>query len=113
MMAATATPDPSDTPSSERPAHPPAFRSPAPLASDRHGVLPPSCETLQRDAPGRTSFSVPSATAEAAESKAMTKTLINIALMLGLGLFSAPAFAGGYIVNGHAASSAETRLLAS
>ena len=43
----------------------------------------------------------------------MTKTLINIAFMLGLGLFGAPAFAGGYVVNGHAASATEMQLLAS
>jgi hypothetical protein len=43
----------------------------------------------------------------------MTKTLIDIALTLGLGLFSAPAFAGGYVVNGHAASAAEMQFLCS
>ena len=43
----------------------------------------------------------------------MTKTLINIALTLGLGLSRASAFAGGYVVNGHAASAAEMQLLAS
>jgi len=43
----------------------------------------------------------------------MTKTLIKIALTLGLGLSSAPAFAGGYVVNGHAASAAEMQFLAS
>jgi hypothetical protein len=43
----------------------------------------------------------------------MAKTLIKIALTLGLGHSSAPAFAGGYVVNGHAASAAEMQFLAS
>jgi hypothetical protein len=42
----------------------------------------------------------------------MKKTLIIISLILGFGLFSAPAFAGGYVVNGHAASPAEAQALA-
>jgi len=43
---------------------------------------------------------------------AMTKTLITIALALGLGLLSTPSFsAGSYIVNGHAASPAEAQHL--
>ena len=32
----------------------------------------------------------------------MTKTLILTAIALGLGLVSAPSFAKGYVVNGHA-----------
>ena len=43
----------------------------------------------------------------------MKKTLITSALVLGFGLFSAPAFASGYVVNGHAASPAEAQALAS
>ena len=43
----------------------------------------------------------------------MTKTLITVAIALGLGLVSAPSFAKGYVVNGHAASSAEVQLLLS
>jgi hypothetical protein len=42
----------------------------------------------------------------------MKKTLVTTALALGLGLFSAPSFAGGYVVNGHAASPAEAQALA-
>jgi hypothetical protein len=42
----------------------------------------------------------------------MKKTLIATALILGFGLFSAPSFAGGYVVNGHAASPAEAQALA-
>ena len=41
----------------------------------------------------------------------MTKTLITIALGLGLGLLSTPSFAGSYIVNGRAASPAEAQHL--
>ena len=37
----------------------------------------------------------------------MTKTLITAVIALGLGLVSAPSFAKGYFVNGHAASTAE------
>ncbi len=43
----------------------------------------------------------------------MKKTLITSIVALGLGLFSSPAFAGGYTVNGHAATPAEMQLLAS
>ena len=43
----------------------------------------------------------------------MTKTLITAAIALGLGLVSAPSFAKGYVVNGHAASTAEVQLLVS
>ena len=43
----------------------------------------------------------------------MKKTLIATVLALGLGLLGSPAFAGGYVVNGHAASPAEVQLLAS
>jgi hypothetical protein len=42
----------------------------------------------------------------------MKKTLIATALILGFGLFSTPSFAGGYVVNGHAASPAEAQALA-
>jgi hypothetical protein len=42
----------------------------------------------------------------------MKKILITTALVLGFGLFSLPAFAGGYVVNGHAASPAEAQALA-
>jgi hypothetical protein len=43
---------------------------------------------------------------------AMTKTLITIALALGLGLLStAPSFAASYIVNGRTASPAEAQHL--
>jgi hypothetical protein len=45
--------------------------------------------------------------------QAMKKTLFTVALVLGFGLFSAPSFAGGYVVNGHAASPAEAQALAS
>jgi hypothetical protein len=44
--------------------------------------------------------------------QAMKKTLTAIALVLGFGLFSAPGFAAGYVVNGHAASPAEAQALA-
>jgi hypothetical protein len=44
---------------------------------------------------------------------AMQKTLISSIVALGLGLLGSPAFAAGYTVNGHAASPAETQLLAS
>jgi len=54
-----------------------------------------------------------SSSGQAAGSQAMTKTLIKIALTLSLGLSSAPAFAGGYVVNGHSASAAEMQFLAS
>jgi len=43
----------------------------------------------------------------------MKKTLIATVVALGLGLLGSPAFAGGYVVNGHAASPAEMQLLAS
>jgi len=43
----------------------------------------------------------------------MTKPLITAAIALGLGLVSAPSFAKGYVVNGHAASTAEVQLLVS
>ena len=43
----------------------------------------------------------------------MKKTLVATVLALGLGLLGSPAFAGGYVVNGHAASPAEIQLLAS
>ena len=43
----------------------------------------------------------------------MQKTLITAVVALGLGLFSAPTFATGYVVNGHAASPAEAQLLVS
>jgi len=43
----------------------------------------------------------------------MKKTLITTVLALGLGFLSTPSFAGGYIVNGHAASADEVHLLAS
>jgi hypothetical protein len=43
----------------------------------------------------------------------MNKTLTAIALVLGLGLTSAPSFAAtGYVVNGRAASPAEAQALA-
>jgi hypothetical protein len=45
--------------------------------------------------------------------QAMNRTLIIAAVALGLSLAVTPAFAGGYVVNGHAASRAETQLLAS
>ena len=41
----------------------------------------------------------------------MKQTLITTALALGLGFFSTPSFASGYIVNGHAASPAEAQQL--
>ena len=41
----------------------------------------------------------------------MKQTLITAALALGLGLLSTPSFAGGYVVNGHAASPAEAQHL--
>ena len=43
----------------------------------------------------------------------MKKTLITATVALGLGLFSTPTFATGYVVNGHAASPAEAQLLVS
>ena len=43
----------------------------------------------------------------------MKKTLIAAIAALGFGLLATPSFAGGYIVNGHAASPAEVQLLAS
>ncbi len=43
----------------------------------------------------------------------MKKTLITSIVALGLGLFGSSAFAGGYTVNGHAATPAEMQLLAS
>jgi hypothetical protein len=41
------------------------------------------------------------------------KTLITSIVALGLGLLTTPTFAGGYTVNGHAATPAEMQLLAS
>jgi len=41
----------------------------------------------------------------------MKQTLITTALALGLGFLSAPSFAAGYAVNGHAASTDEVHLL--
>ena len=41
----------------------------------------------------------------------MKQILITAALALGLGLLSTPSFAGGYVVNGHAASPAEAQHL--
>ena len=41
----------------------------------------------------------------------MKQTLISTALALGLGFLSTPSFAGGYVVNGHAASPAEAQQL--
>ena len=41
----------------------------------------------------------------------MKQTLITTALALGLSFFSAPSFASGYVVNGHAASPAEAQVL--
>ena len=41
----------------------------------------------------------------------MKQTLITTALALGLGFFSTPSFASGYVVNGHAASPAEAQQL--
>ena len=43
----------------------------------------------------------------------MKKTFITSAVGVVLGLLSAPTFASGYVVNGHAASPAETQLLVS
>ena len=43
----------------------------------------------------------------------MKKTLIITVLALGLGFLSAPSFAAGYIVNGHAASTDEVQHLVS
>jgi hypothetical protein len=43
----------------------------------------------------------------------MKKTLITSIVTLGLGLLSTAAFAGGYTVNGHAATPAEMQLLTS
>ena len=43
----------------------------------------------------------------------MKKTLITGAVAVVLGLLSAPSFASGYVVNGHAASPAEAQLLVS
>jgi hypothetical protein len=45
--------------------------------------------------------------------QAMKKTLINTIVALGLGAVTTPTFANAYVVNGHAASPAEARLLAS
>ena len=43
----------------------------------------------------------------------MMKTLITTTVLaLGLGLYSAPSFAGNYIINGRAASPAEAQVLA-
>ena len=41
----------------------------------------------------------------------MKQTLITTVLALGLGLLSTPSFAGGYVVNGRAASPAEAQHL--
>jgi len=43
----------------------------------------------------------------------MKKTLINAIVAFGFGVVTSPAFANAYVVNGHAASPAEARLLAS
>jgi hypothetical protein len=43
--------------------------------------------------------------------QAMKQILITTVLVLGLGLFSTPSFAGGYVVNGHAATPIEAQLL--
>ena len=43
----------------------------------------------------------------------MKQTLIITALTLGLGFVSAPSFAGGYTVNGHAATADEVQHLVS
>lgn len=43
----------------------------------------------------------------------MKKTLITGAVAVVLGLLSAPTFASGYVVNGHAASPVEMQLLVS
>ena len=43
----------------------------------------------------------------------MKQTLITTVLALGLGFFSAPSFAAGYTVNGHAASADEVQHLVS
>ena len=43
----------------------------------------------------------------------MKKTLVNAIVALGLGVVTSPTFANAYVVNGHAASPAEARLLAS
>jgi hypothetical protein len=43
----------------------------------------------------------------------MKRTLITSILALGLGLLASSAFAGGYTVNGHAATPGEMQLLAS
>ena len=40
------------------------------------------------------------------------KTFITTAVAVALGLLSTPTFAGSYVVNGHAASPAEARLMA-
>ena len=43
----------------------------------------------------------------------MKQTLITTVLALGLGFFSAPSFAAGYTVNGHAATADEVQHLVS
>ena len=43
----------------------------------------------------------------------MKQTLITTVLALGLGFFSAPSFAAGYTVNGHAATANEVQHLVS
>jgi hypothetical protein len=43
----------------------------------------------------------------------MKRTLVNAIIAFGLGVVATPTFASAYVVNGHAASAAETRLLAS
>ena len=43
----------------------------------------------------------------------MKKILITTIVAAGLGLLAPPTFAGGYFVNGHLASPAETKLLVS
>jgi hypothetical protein len=73
-------------------------------------------ETLQRDSRATSALCAASRTAalrlERAE-QAMKKTLITGIVALGLGVLGSPAFASGYTVNGHVASSAEMQLLAS
>jgi hypothetical protein len=49
---------------------------------------------------------------EQAMKKTLITTALGLGLVLGFGLFSAPSFAGGYVVNGHAASPAEAQALA-
>jgi hypothetical protein len=68
-------------------------------------------EALQRLGPIWSALSLASAVADANGEPAMLKPLITTTLALGLGFLSTPVFAGGYIVNGHAASPAEAQAL--